>query len=73
MTADGQHYEGCPCPPCVDILAARPEPPVPLAYLGCCSSIVKLTRTSPGMFAGIETHLAHCQQAVAPFMPKEGK
>ncbi len=66
-------YPGCPHPPCVDIRAARPEPPVPLAYLGCCSSIVKLTRTSPGMFAGIETHLAHCQQAVAPFMPKEGK
>lgn len=68
--ADGQHYDGCPCPPCVDIRAARPEPPVPLAYLGCCSSIVRLTRTGPGTFTGIETHLPHCPDTGATFLPE---
>lgn len=67
-----EHYPGCPCHDCVTIRAARPQPPVPLAYLACCGATVKLTRGRPGQYAGHETHSSHCEYVVAPFMPKEG-
>lgn len=74
MTGDGQCYEGCPHPPCVTIRAARPEPPVPLAWLPCCGAIVRLTRTGPGHYTGEEAHLPHCPDIGAFLLPetKEG-
>lgn len=65
-----EHFYLCPCGACQTIRAARPDPPVPLAYMGCCSSIVRLTRTSPGKFTGAETHLPHCPDIGATFLPE---
>lgn len=62
-------YPGCPHPPCVAIRAARPDPPVPLAYFPCCGATMQLIRTLEG-FAGKETHAAHCQQTVGFSVPK---
>lgn len=59
MTPDGQCYDSCPCPSCVTIRAARPDPPVPLAYMGCCGATVKLTRRLGGYDAE-ERHHDHC-------------
>lgn len=42
----------------------------PLAYMGCCSSIVRLTRTSPGHYTGTETHLDHCPDTGAFLLPE---
>ena len=62
-------YPDCPCGKCQQIRAAKPEPPVPLAYLGCCGATIQLQRI-PGGYAGTETHHTHCPDTGATFLPK---
>lgn len=70
MTPDGQCYDSCPCPSCVTIRAARPDPPVPLAYWPCCSAIVRLTRIGPDTYTGTTKHLDHCPDTGAFLLPE---
>lgn len=70
MTAPQHYPDTCPCGKCQQIRAARPDPPVPLAYMGCCGATVKLRRTPTG-YAGTETHHTHCPDTGATFLPKE--
>lgn len=53
------HYPGCYCGACQAIRAARPAPPVPLAYWPCCGATVRLTRR-PGGYDAEEIHHGHC-------------
>lgn len=64
-----EHFPLCPCGACQQIRAARPEPPVPLAYFPCCGATMQLIRTLEG-FAGKETHNAHCPDTGAFLLPK---
>lgn len=57
-----EHFPGCPCGACQNVRAARPGPPVPLAWLPCCGATVTLQRT-PNGYTGTETHTNHCEDA----------
>ncbi|SEE83021.1 hypothetical protein SAMN04489740_2704 [Arthrobacter alpinus] len=64
-----EHYEGCPCPPCVNIRAARPQPTDPIDTYLCCGVTMRLTPI-PGGWTGQTTHLDHCPGTGAFLLPE---
>lgn len=55
--ADGQHYDGCPCPPCVTIRAAQPTHTAMQAKHLSGASIGKLVQYSNGRSVTTNEHL----------------
>lgn len=66
-----EHFPLCPCGACQNVRAARPDPPVPLAWQPCCGKTLTPT-PAPNGWHITNNHHTSCPHWVAFPMPKEG-